>query len=82
MREVKLDRGVLTVYDEPPPDGKGICSGKLFYRTADGWTPPLPPDIEVPSETRRSAPTARDVMRSEPPRRAEWLLGSVEDWRL
>jgi hypothetical protein len=85
MREVKLEGGVLTVYDEPPVGGRGSCSGRLFYRTSDGWSPPLPADVEVPAETGRSAPTARDVMRSEPPselRRAPWLLGEIEDWRL
>jgi hypothetical protein len=85
MREVKLDRGVLSVFDEPAVGGDGFYSVRLFYRTATGWSPPLPPDIEVPSETRRSAPEARSLMRSEPPpvpRRAPWLLGEIEDWRL
>jgi hypothetical protein len=85
MRKVRLDGYCLSVYDEPGVDGS-ICTGRLFYRTADGdWSPPLPPDIEVPSETARSAPTARSLMRSESPpvfRRTPWLLGEIEYWRL
>ena len=85
MREVRLEHGCLVVVDEPAFDGRGLYSARLFYPTATGWDPPLPPDIEVPSETGRSAPTARSVTRSEPmpvPRRTPWLLGEIEAWRL
>ena len=86
MREVRLEHGCLVVVDEPAFDGQGLFSARLFYPTATGgWSPPLPADVVVPSETGRSASTARSVMRSEPlpvPRRTPWLLGEIEDWRL
>jgi hypothetical protein len=82
MREVRLDGYCLSVFDEPGIDGS-IYSGRLFYRIDGEWSPPLPPDIELPTETRRSASAAGVLMRSEPvPRPSWWLDKPRPSWRL
>jgi hypothetical protein len=69
------------VFDD---QGAAGYRARLYYLTARGWSPPLPPDIEaVPPERSRSRGPAlvRSALRDEPP---SWLLNrrEPEPWRL
>jgi hypothetical protein len=82
VRDIRRDGSWLTVTDDPwPPGGSGIRT-QLFYRHPDhGWQPPLPPDLEQPAETTRSANFAAGIERSSRP---AWLLPEPKpsNWRL
>jgi hypothetical protein len=85
----------LQVTDLEPGDGL-VLHARLFYRRSDGtWTPPLPPDLELPAAepTRRSAATAGRLTRSarfgrvlprrKTSQRPAWLLDTHDPhWRL
>jgi hypothetical protein len=70
MRTISFERGVLSVVDEPNPDG-GSIRARMFYKTASGWSPPLPAelaDIEVPEDKgSRSARSGDSIIRSGGP---------------
>jgi hypothetical protein len=57
---VRWSGRLLTVFDDPGPGGKGYRS-RLFIRTATGWSPPLPPDIEVPPDEEMSRSISRSA---------------------
>lgn len=57
MREIKAFNGGLSVFEQFPD---GTCRARLFYRHVDGWSPPLPADIEPPASGRNSEPITRD----------------------
>jgi hypothetical protein len=61
MKEVRRNGdNVLSTFEE---FGDGTYEARLYYRQGDGrWQPPLPPDIEQPAETTRSASfAAREI---------------------
>jgi hypothetical protein len=80
--EVHNGGTVISTFEEFP-DGR--YEGRLFYRHADGWRPPLPPDVRAPDGLRRSTSggSAGSISRSSTlSTRPDWLLGETEDWRL
>jgi len=81
VRSARRQGNWLTLFDDFGSRGFRV---RLFHLTADGWDPPLPPDIEVPSveETARSISRSASS-RATSARRPAWMLGKdPEPWRL
>jgi hypothetical protein len=84
VRKVRrVNANVISIYEE---HGDGRSNSRLFYREADGWHPPLPPDVaaELPVEQSRSI--MRSSSRTTPARPASslrpyWQL-QRDSWRL
>ena len=85
MRQVRRpNANTITVYDEFL-DGR--CHARLFHRQADGWHPPLPPDVAAALPVERSRSISRSALsRSNSALPASstpyWQLREPESWRL
>lgn len=65
MRTVRFDGRTLEVFDDR---GAAGYNARLFRLGEDGWSPPLPDDIEVPTASAARSSTRATVKRSaEPP---------------
>src|SRR5215217_3874755 len=79
MREVKwLGAGLIQVFDDFGDKG---YQARLFTRTRSGWSPPLPPDIEL-STTQPLAPSISRSACMTSAERPYWQLREPEPWRL
>jgi hypothetical protein len=85
MREVKwLGAGLIQVFDD---FGRMGYQSRLFTRTRNGWSPPLPPDIELPTTQPMVRSISRSACMSSAQRASSgltpsWQLTRRESWRL